>query len=697
MNTEYKTDKGRIISESGVPLLPRWFCDDLVAIRTDEYGISAIQYFNPKTAGLPRVFNADMWGGIKLYINDNGEMNPFDFSNTVVMPYGFVSEWKYGDSVFKYEQSVVNNTVIMSVEPMSEVKKGLALSFEVYDAFCTLPRQDGDARYVSKIERVWDKWEYSNGYFTDFYTEGDGQTHITVRTNTKTEYKKRCKGFIKHILTAEISQSGKTIIAIALDSSRSGCMERADNTIAELENYLRSRNERYETVIEKAPVLKSPYKSLNDFVALAPLYHEANKVLSVPGAIRAKTEYYWVWGWDGMSSPYAYAYWGDADFLPKMLQMYMDTADPEKGIGHWFARDMSHIETSMIAAQGFYINLLYQHYINGGDITPYWEFAKKIFGLIKSVEADGLGLCVGNSLVPDFREVILENGNDLSCFNNVSAYCAVSALAEMAESIGDTEAQREAAAFAERTRANFKPLLFDEEKGFVASSADSITHEKRRVYNAMAIKWDNKYCADLTGDFNESALKFFEENFVCKAGLRCFPTWGIGFDDDANQAHCYWPAHTEYFARIINEQNRPDLTERLIGWISRWTDILACPEGINCYISSEKPFVDCWNAVNGAWQSYSMRAWYEAIVHSVVGVDIDAEGLTLYPYSGAEMSLSGLHYRDKIINITMCGSGEEIEYITLNGRKIESKRKILKEELAAVNDIIVKRKEKGLV
>lgn len=311
--------------------------------------------------------------------------------------------------------------------------------------------------------------------------------------------------------------------------------------------------------------------------------------------------------------------------------------------------------------------------------------------MIKSVEVDGLGLCRGNSLVPDFREVILENGNDISCFNNVSAYCAVCALAEMAEYMQDEETFADAGGFAKRTRDNFNKLLFDKEKNFLVSSIDSRTYEQRKVYSAMAVKWDNKYCNDLVGEYNDAAVKFFEENFVCKSGLRCFPTWGIGYDEDANQAHCYWPAHTEYFARIINKSNRKDLVEKMIGWISRWTDILTIPEGIDCYINSEKPFVDKWNANPGTWQSYSMRAWYEAVIHCVVGVDIDNDGIEFYPYSGEEMSIEGLHYRDKILNITMQGSGKNIDYIVLNGKKIKNSDRISKDELDDINDIVVKR------
>ena len=691
MDKNYEINKGKIISKYGVPHLPRWFCDDLVSVQADEYGISEVQYFNQKTSGLVRVFSADMWGGMRFFINNDWEMNCYNLSDTIVMPYGFKAVWTCQDSSFSFEQRVINNSILLIIEPIDCKMENCKLSLELYDAFCVIPRKDGDFRFVSDVERIWDKWIYENECFTDYYTEGNGETHIVIKGNTKTEYVKRAKGFVKHILNFDNVDKERVVIAVSFDNSKCDCIRRAEDTINNYENYIHIQNERYENVIDKAPVLKSPYKSLNDFVSLVPLYHESNKVLSVPGAIRAKNEYYWVWGWDGMSSPYAYSYIGDIEFIPKMLKMYMETADEEKGIGHWFARDMRHIETSMISAQGFYINLLYQLYINGGDITPYYEFAKKIFSLIKTVEVDNLGLCSENSLVPDFREVILETGNDISCFNNVSAYCAVSALAEMAESMKDEETFREALEFAKRAGDNFKKLFFDDVRGFFVSSVDSKTLEQRKVYNAMAIKWDNKYCQDLVGDRIDTAVKFFEENFVCKSGLRCFPKGEIGFDEDANQAHCYWPAHTEYFARIINKADRRDLIEKMIGWISRWTDILTIPEGIDCYINSEKPYVDKWNANCGTWQSYSMRAWYEAIVHCVVGIDIDSKGITFYPYSGEELSLTGLHYGNKIINVTMQGCGNRIEYIILNGRKIENTYKISKEDLLENNDITVKR------
>ena len=409
MEKNYEVKNGRVISKSGIPLLPRWFTDDLVSVQADEYGISAIQYFNSETMGSEKVFVADMWGGIKFFIDDCGEKNAYNFADTQVMPYGFSAIWKYNKSSFKFEQRVMNNSLFISIEPIECGDDELKLSLEFYDEFCMLPRKDGDFRFVSNIERAWKEWEFKDDVLLNSYREENGETHIAIKSNRNTEYIVRAKGFKKHILNFSGIDKNKIVVAVAFDNNETGCIKRADEMLKNYQKHIDRQNSRYDNVIKKAPVLKSPYKALNDFFSIAPLYHEANKVLSVPGAVRAKTETYWMWGWDGMSSSYAYAYWGDRDFIEKLLKIYMETADEEKGIGHWFARNMTHIETSMISAQGFYISLLYQYYINGGDISPFYDFAKKIFNLIKSVEVDELGLCSGNSLVPDFREVILEN------------------------------------------------------------------------------------------------------------------------------------------------------------------------------------------------------------------------------------------------------------------------------------------------
>ena len=240
----------------------------------------------------------------------------------------------------------------------------------------------------------------------------------------------------------------------------------------------------------------------------------------------------------------------------------------------------------------------------------------------------------------------------------------------LAKAAGDAETEKQAADFAARMREHFVPVLFQKEKGFFVASADADSLEQREVYMAPSIKWDNLFCYDLLKEKQKEILNFFETHLVCEAGIRYAPVWDISYDVDANQMHCYWPAHSETFARLSNRNNRKDLLEKLIGWITYWTGLLMCPEGIDCYNNTSTPKRDCWNSVNGAWQAYSMRGWYEAVIHSVVGVDFNEEGMNLYPYDGEEMVLKNLNYAGKTFRIDMCGSGNRILEVVVNGESL---------------------------
>ena len=139
----------------------------------------------------------------------------------------------------------------------------------------------------------------------------------------------------------------------------------------------------------------------------------------------------------------------------------------------------------------------------------------------------------------------------------------------------------------------------------------------------------------------------------------------------------------------MNLENRKDLIERFISWIGCWTDVLMCPEGIDCYDNVNEPKPDGWNAINGAWQAYSMRAWYEATVHSVVGVDFAENGMNLYPYDGEELVLKNLHFRHKTFTVRMKGSGCRIQEVILNGKSLGAVSAIPMEAFAKENWIEV--------
>lgn len=691
---EYITEKGKIKSQNGIPHLNRWFCDDLLVMEKDKHGISKVEYYNQTTKGLAKVFVDDMWGGFAFYLHKkNGYRYTENITECTVMPYGFEGIWEYNGVKMKYSQRIINNTICVKLKTDNSVPVDMTFDLEFYDFFSFTPFDRGDFRFSDSIERKWTPWEFKDNLMTTNYVEpkNNAGTYVCLGGNFEIDYSQKPLN-PKHILTSPILMPNtEYTLFFAFDNSEENAKERFFDTMKNEKAYIEKQDKRYKDIMEKAPVLESPYEGLNKFFELAPLYHESCKVTSVPGAVRAKTNCYWVWGWDGMSSSFAYSYWDDMNFLKDLLSMYMETADKEMGIAHCYARDMSHVETSPYAAQGFYISILYQYYINGGDISPYYAFAKKIFNMIADHEVGDTGLCEGFSLFPDFRETILENGNDISAFNNSSLYCAVAAMTKLAEAAKDEATAKRASELSKRTLMNFQKILFNEEAGFFNSSADSKTLERRNCFTSMSIKWDNQFCYDIVKGKTAQSLKFFEDNFLCKAGISPMPVWAQSYDSDANQAHCNWPCNDEYYARLMNFEDRKDLIDKYVQRISYWTNMLTCPEGINCYIDTETPETDFWTTENGVWQSYSMRAWYEATVHSIVGIDTDFDGINIYPYSGEEMTLKNLHYCGKTIDVYMKGSGKKIKSVKLNGKDLGTVSHVSKSLLNAQNKLEVLR------
>ena len=171
-------------------------------------------------------------------------------------------------------------------------------------------------------------------------------------------------------------------------------------------------------------------------------------------------------------------------------------------------------------------------------------------------------------------------------------------------------------------------------------------------------------------------FEFFKENAVTPMGLREIPLWNKSYDMDANQLHCWWPATGEYFMQLINRFDQKPLVEQWIKWVSYWTRNLSCPEGISYYIETDEPEFDRWTSQKGTWQGYSMRGWYQAALHGVVGVGTDAGGITFYPYSGEEMTLNGLNFMNRKFDIEMKGSGRYIESIEADGIIIKGTNKL---------------------
>jgi hypothetical protein len=685
----YRVEKGVIICDKGIPEPPRWFADSRLAFGFDGSGITQVDYYNPASKTFSKtVFLRQLWDGFRYYVEQNLLTYKPEYSNSKIWPYGIESEWNFRGIILKHRLMAINESIVLQLIVPDEVPADLRLKIEFYEAFGLSNGSPDDLRYFNgSVIRKWFPWQFfpdSNillGGFSE--NSNDHETGANLFIGIAADFKiSQYKTFsnAKHILKSLILESGNIYnFVISFNSSKEKLIDESQALTTNLDQLIREQTDRYQKIVENSPVLISPYYELNDLVSLIPMYHESLKVKGYPGAIRAKTTDYWVWGWDGMTCNNSTAYWGDLQHIKDMLEFYKSTADPEKGIAAAYQYNMSIDAFSALTAQSMYITLLQLYYTYSGDLAEvekYFAFAKQIFKQIISRESSDLGLCESRSLFPDFTNFMLETGHDLSSFNNTVFYCAVRSMEYLSAIVGDMDQQEQATSFVRKIEKNYLLLFFDPHKDYVVSSIDSKTLQQRSTYCAGAIRWENNYIRELTESINNKCLNFYEENLITKTGIREVPIWSYSYDKDANQLHCWWPATNEYFSRLINLNNRNDLTEQWIEWVSYWSKHLTVPEAISCYFETDEPEFDRWNSLKGSWQAFSMRPWYQGIIHGVVGVDVDAGGITFYPYSGKEMTLKGLNYKNKKFDIEMTGCGPFIETIDVGGMLIRGTNKL---------------------
>jgi len=684
--------QGMAVFKEGMPVPFLWFADDHLSFEMDEMGVTRVIYLNPlPPSGNPFIFVRRLWDGFRLYIEQNHVTYSPQLKNYGFLPFGFTSDWIFKGIIIKYSCYAVEESIVFNIKLPDNAPSDICCKLEFYDSFQFSGGDPDDFFYSSSgVKRTWKKWNFDNDSNTligGFKQAPEGFPGVTDQSETI-----KWPSFLNVCITADAElvhvlreqnikrilrsrnalQPGKSVSYIISFIPEEDAVVKTKNKLAGSQNTIQERIDHYNEISQKSPVLVSPYPELNNFLALAPILLEGLKVKASPGAPRSSNVFYWVWGWDGMTSNNSLAYWGDSNYIKQMLACYMDRSHPVHGIIHAYNYDMSFGSPSYTAAQGIYISMLYLYYSQTHDLDEVkkrYEFAKIIFDRLVSLEVKNTGFLKGYSLFPDFPKFMKETGNDLSLFNNSLFYSAARSFECLAILMDDIPARDKARAAFTKIEKNFLPVFFNSEKNYFVSSVDAETLEQRDSYNLSSVKWDIGYYADLVETVSSKTMRFIDENLISNVGLREIPLWNESFDGDANQLHCWFTANAQYFIRTCIDNNRADLLAKFRGWIEYWTGQLTIPEAINYYAENSKPEKERWNSLSGVFQLFGIKEWYLSVIHGLVGVDTGPGGITFYPYDGEEMSLQGLHFMGKQFDIEMKGSGKYISEIDVEGVK----------------------------
>ena len=678
-NPEFTVDKGVIYCKSGIPEMPRWFADSRLAFEVGELCITRVEYFY-KAAGYPHgVFFRQLWDGFRYYIQKDGLTYNPEYKNSKLYPFGIESEWEFEGKIFKHKMLAVDEAIIIQLTTPTDVPEDCNFKFDFYDAFGISAVDPFDYRFNVGANRKWRNWIFDGAVNTlsGGFVEGGGNDTVTFNcvlgADFQMSYYKPEANNKQNLISPALEPNKTYSFIITFDNFLDTAHKKSEKLIASLPARISAQYQRYQKISDEMPVLISPYKKLNEFFSLLPMYHESLKVTDYPGAHRAKTSNYWVWGiWDATTNHSSTGYWGDIKYIRDMLSFL----EPCPSIA--FQTDMQYTESSP-SGMAMYIALLQYYYDQTQDIAvlrKHFQAASNMFEKIMALEVNNSGLIQNLSMFPDFRDLYESPENSVSSMNNSILYCATRSLNHIAAILGEKEVQKKTADIAKKIEQNFIKYFYDSDRKFIVTSVHKNNLVPVKSFHSSSLRWENDYYFDLIQPYMPEFFAFYEEHLLCKPGIRETPVWDMSYHSDANQMYCEWPVVTESYLRMNNLFDRKDLLEDWIKRLDYWYGHLTGPEGIDCSIETDKPKLDEWNTLKGTWTSYSNRTWYQEVVHSIVGVDADAGGITFFPYSGEEMKLLGMHYLGKTFDIEMKGSGPFIEYIEVNGMKISGTNKL---------------------
>ncbi len=490
----------------------------------------------------------------------------------------------------------------------------------------------------------------------------EGETSIALFGDGKLLIDERVD---RYNLYSDSFTEGCHAAALLFASNRQNLADRIATLRPSLTKLGREKEERHEERTGDMPRLCTSSPLLNSYFTNAPGISETLMVEDKPGAMRAASMHYWVWGWDTVMCSEAYLVSGHSKFVRDALRFYRDTADARRGIAHQFSRDLHLRIPQAPSAQCLYIIMLYGYlaYVDDSSfVREVYPFARKVFDTAcETVNAIGLG--TGPALWPDFPVYAGHTGNDCSVFNNSILYQAARAMEVLAHHATDTKTAERARLVSRNLEEKFIPTFWDEEKRYFVDSVDSVTLEHRKCYPSHAILWQTPFSYDLASENLQDCATFIRDNHATPRGFLPYPRWDSAFNGDRNQLGQTWPITDVFDTMCMAYAGEQRVLTEWIDEIEWFWRQLTVPEAYSVQTVNDSGTPDA----PGGKQPFSAKSWYMAIIQSLAGVAIDLGGITLGPGLERKIGITGYHYRGKTLKFSCEGSGQFPDMLTVNG------------------------------
>ncbi len=702
---EYAVERGVVRSEAGLPWMPRLFCDDQLMFEVNENMITEIRYYHPNMSPKTIFLRKNFWKPLAFYMNNGSKYCGFRPVNVQVYPCGFCADWMVESVRFGFSLVAVHNSILLTVATPENLPEGHRFAIELHKSAFFNPHtpygRDFDSANLCGPRRQWEEPAYQDGAFRAAFSWDKAPGAAMCMTSDIDMTLRQTARFTKYVLSTSALGAGRRYhFAFSFGGSQQEADENSAFTLGHAEQLLAQQKERYDRVASLAPRYHTGNEELDAFMALAPMYNESLKYANAPGGLRANTKHYMAWGSDSLYHGYSLAAWGDNEYNRDILALAKELGSPlicayDAGC----TRNVHRTNEAFSMNDGVYLTHLYSYMVGGGSVTEeQYAYAKALFHWIATLENPSTGLFLtGNKQHFDFSgdsEYTCSADDSYGVKENGLMYMAVRCMQHLAYEHGDLETAQQAASLAARFEKHFCEICFDDEAGFFPIFTNSKTGQHAKSYCAYLMMYENDFMTDAMEETFQDSVAYFRKHFITENGILSLDREHPAYDLDANQMHCWWPAYNaDYYSRIIAMTDATDLVDQYVRWITYWSSRLTMPEGYELYDDHPDPGFDEWNQHCGAWQMFTYRAFYQSILRSVIGIDFDHAGVTVYPYHSAEMSVEGVHMLGSVFDVRVCGTGKYIERLNVNGTELVGTHRVPFDLLSDHNTITAFRTE----
>ncbi len=704
-NKEFTFKNGKILTKGTLPLQPRLFCDERTYFEVNNDVLTMVGYYNPQFGRNNIQLRSNFFDTTAFYIETEKENYGLNLTKTEMLPFGFKALCPVEGAEHEFSIYTVNNAIIFTLKTPKDMKYKAKMHFQIRKKCFFFPiknTSDFANPQLNGEERNWNGFTFENNLFkanssSPEFPEGTG-THITFSCNKKTKLRVTPRNikydFILENLKADTEYKFVMAFSYTDELSTALCKDMLKNS----GTYIEERKKEYADVYRKAPKFNTGNKSIDNFMGMVPLFTRSLKTTEISGNLRANTMHYWGWGSDNLVESASYFLSGDNDYAREIIDLATKLGKHYICSYDKTCTKNAHKEEKFSCRSDFpFVIHTYEYWVGGGNLDDdLYNLCKSLYLESKELidEKTGLyhsGMWFAFDYSSAFKSTFIPD-EFYGCCENVMMYIGLRGIQSMAYYKKDFETVKEIAEVTSKIEKNLVKTFYNPKEKYFSGAVNDKNLKRMESYTSYMQRYENDFGTDILEEkFNECA-DYYEKNFITTNGIRAISKDHEAFDGDDNQMHCWWPCYNcDYFIRMMQMTNRTENIDKYVSWIAFWSDRITMPEGMDLYDSNSQNGYDDWNMRCGAWQQFAYRAFYQSIVRGLYGVEFDDAGVTFYPYSGTNVSVTNLHGLNKTFDIEFKGKGKYFKKIVLNGKTFLHTNRLPKEELLKKNVITVYR------